>query len=166
MLEAGRANPDIFSARSGVKRGTKGWDLVLIPVVMGSLLVVCVVAGFDERFHWLPMPDWVVGLGYLLFVAGFALMTWAQAVNRYFEPGVRIQSDRAHAVIDTGPYAVIRHPGYAAAIPSPPAWRSASARCGRWCRLPSSRWPSPTARYAKKRRSAPSFPATPRTPVG
>jgi protein-S-isoprenylcysteine O-methyltransferase Ste14 len=34
-------------------------------------------------------------------------------VNRHFEATVRIQTDRDHKVIDTGPYAYIRHPGYA-----------------------------------------------------
>jgi protein-S-isoprenylcysteine O-methyltransferase Ste14 len=33
-------------------------------------------------------------------------------VNRFFEPGVRIQTDQGHTVIDSGPYAVVRHPGY------------------------------------------------------
>jgi len=113
-----RVNPDIFSARSSIKRGTEGWDLVLLPLIIGSIVAIPVVAGFDDgRFHWLPLPDWVVWLGYLLFLAGFVLMTWAQAVNRHFEPSVRIQTDRAHQVIDTGPYAIVRHPGYAGAIP-------------------------------------------------
>src|SRR3954447_12133235 len=39
----------------------------------------------------------------------------SQAGNRFFEPGVRIQADRGQTVIDTGPYAVVRHPGYVAA---------------------------------------------------
>jgi len=30
--------------------------------------------------------------------------------------GVRIQTERGHHVIDTGPYALIRHPGYFAAV--------------------------------------------------
>ena len=42
----------------------------------------------------------------------YAWITRAQAVNRHFEPTVRIQTDRNHTVIDTGPYAVMRHPGY------------------------------------------------------
>ena len=42
-------------------------------------------------------------------------MTWAESVNKFFEPTVRIQTDRGHRVIDTGPYAIVRHPGYASA---------------------------------------------------
>jgi protein-S-isoprenylcysteine O-methyltransferase Ste14 len=51
-------------------------------------------------------------VGYVPFLAGLGLVTWAEAVNKFFEPTVRIQTDRGHRVIDTGPYAVVRHPGY------------------------------------------------------
>ena len=51
--------------------------------------------------------------GYVLLCIGMAGVTWAEAVNKFFEPSVRIQTDRGHKVIDTGPYAIIRHPGYA-----------------------------------------------------
>jgi protein-S-isoprenylcysteine O-methyltransferase Ste14 len=112
-----RVNPEIFAARRGIGSGTKGWDLVLAPLAFAAFLAVPVVAGFDDgRFHWLPLVDWLVVLGDVAFVAGFALAIWALAVNRHFEPTVRIQSDRNHQVIDTGPYAVIRHPGYASAV--------------------------------------------------
>ena len=60
-----------------------------------------------------PWP--VCGLGHVLVLVAMALIAWAQAVNRFFEPGVRIQADRGHEVIDTGPYALVRHPGYVAA---------------------------------------------------
>jgi protein-S-isoprenylcysteine O-methyltransferase Ste14 len=39
-------------------------------------------------------------------------VTWAESVNKFFEPTVRIQIDQGHRVIDTGPYAIVRHPGY------------------------------------------------------
>ncbi len=53
---------------------------------------------------------WPVGL--LLFLPGTLLFAWSMGVNPFFEKTVRIQSDRGHRVIDTGPYAVVRHPGY------------------------------------------------------
>ena len=34
-------------------------------------------------------------------------------VNPFFEKAVRIQTNHRHRVIDKGPYAYIRHPGYA-----------------------------------------------------
>jgi protein-S-isoprenylcysteine O-methyltransferase Ste14 len=46
-------------------------------------------------------------------LVGIAGLTWAMSVNKFFEPSVRIKTDRGHRVIDTGPYAIIWHPGYA-----------------------------------------------------
>ena len=48
---------------------------------------------------------------------GFVGVTWAESVNKFFEPSVRIQTDRGHRVIDTGPYGIVRHPGYALSYP-------------------------------------------------
>lgn len=110
-----RVNPEIFAARTNFKPGTKGWDLALAPVQILCLVAIPIIAGFDFRFGWSVVPLVLVLLGYVAFIAGFAGMTWAQAVNRFFEPGVRIQSDRGHVVIDTGPYARVRHPGYISA---------------------------------------------------
>ena len=51
-------------------------------------------------------------LGYTLLATGMVGVTWAESVNKFFEPSVRIQTDRGHRVIDGGPYAIVRHPGY------------------------------------------------------
>ena len=52
-------------------------------------------------------------------VAGsYAFALWAMSVNRFFSSVIRIQSDRGQYVVTTGPYAVIRHPGYTAASSS------------------------------------------------
>jgi len=107
-----RANPELFSARSRVQPGTKSWDYIFLVLVMAGFIVIPLVAGLDHRFGWSSAPAWAVVLGYVLFVLSFAGQTWPQAVNRHFEPGVRIQQDRAQTVIDTGPYAIVRHPGY------------------------------------------------------
>ena len=74
-----------------------------------------VIAGLDVgRFHWsgvVPLSAQVAGLA--AFVAGMFIWFWAMSVNRFFSSAVRIQSDRGHHVISTGPYRIVRHPGYA-----------------------------------------------------
>jgi protein-S-isoprenylcysteine O-methyltransferase Ste14 len=113
-----RVNPEVVAARSRFHEGTKGWDRVLLALLFPSFLAIVSVAALDDsRFHWFPVAWWVCGLGYAMFALGFAGVTGATAVNRFFEPTVRIQSDRGHAVIATGPYAIVRHPGYATALP-------------------------------------------------
>jgi protein-S-isoprenylcysteine O-methyltransferase Ste14 len=110
-------NPEIFAARRKIQKGTKAWDVVLTCVIVIAFVGLIVVPALDDgRFHWAPQPDWVVWLGYVLFAPGFMGFAWAQAVNRHFEASVRIQTDRGHQVISTGPYAIVRHPGYAFAI--------------------------------------------------
>jgi protein-S-isoprenylcysteine O-methyltransferase Ste14 len=84
-------------------------------IFLTTVMAIPILAALDDgRFHWFPVPWWVCVLGYTLLIAGLAGMTRAQAVNKFFEASVRIQTDRGHTVIDTGPYAVVRHPGYAA----------------------------------------------------
>jgi protein-S-isoprenylcysteine O-methyltransferase Ste14 len=111
-----RINPEIFAARSRIHPGSKRWDRILLGFLFPAMITIVPVGALDDaRFQWSRMSWWFVGLGYLLLITGTAITTWAQAVNRFFEPGVRIQTERGHHVVDTGPYAIIRHPGYFAA---------------------------------------------------
>jgi protein-S-isoprenylcysteine O-methyltransferase Ste14 len=112
-----RINPEIFAARRRIIReGTKRWDRILLGFLFPVIVAIPLVAALDDgRFQWSRMSWWVVGLGYFLLTTGVAITAWAQAVNRFFEPSVRIQTEHGHRVVDTGPYAIIRHPGYDAA---------------------------------------------------
>jgi protein-S-isoprenylcysteine O-methyltransferase Ste14 len=82
------------------------------------LLLHWIIAGFDRgRLHWTDtVPVWLQALALAALTAGYALVFWAMVVNRFFSSVVRIQSDRGQHVIDRGPYALIRHPGYSAGI--------------------------------------------------
>lgn len=75
------------------------------------------IAGLDHRFHWSDtVPDWLQIIGLIAVAAGNAVCFWAMRVNRFFSSIIRIQSDRGQHVIDSGPYAVVRHPGYIGGI--------------------------------------------------
>ena len=111
------ANPMIYRARSRFQPGTRKWDLVLLAVLFLAMIAEIPIATLDAgRMGWTAVPQWVVLVGYVLLTGGIAVTTWAQAVNPFFEPGVRIQKERAQQVITSGPYRFVRHPGYAAAI--------------------------------------------------
>ena len=61
-----RVNPDIFIARSKIHEGTKGWDKVLVSIILLSSMAVFPVAAFDDgRFHCSNAPLWVVAFGYV-----------------------------------------------------------------------------------------------------
>jgi protein-S-isoprenylcysteine O-methyltransferase Ste14 len=112
-----RTNPDIFVARSRIGAGTKSWDKLLVALVLASFLSLFVVAGLDAgRFRWSRVPVPQIVLGYGLLCAGYVLSMWVYRVNRFAEPTVRIQTDRGHKVVDTGPYAIVRHPLYLGAL--------------------------------------------------
>ena len=66
------------------------------------------------HFHWadsVPLALQVLGL--LAVAAAMAVMMWAVAVNRFFSSVIRIQADRGHHLVTTGPYRYVRHPAYA-----------------------------------------------------
>jgi protein-S-isoprenylcysteine O-methyltransferase Ste14 len=113
-----RVNPDVIAGRVNRHEGAKSWDLFVV-IILGlpSILAIPILAALDDgRYHWFPVPWWICVLGYALLIAGMAGLTWAESVNRFFEPTVRIQTERGHKVIDTGPYAIVRHPGYVSAF--------------------------------------------------
>ena len=111
-----RVNPDMVVARTGFHEGTKRWDKILLWFFLPAVYAIIPVAALDERFQWSGLPWWVCGVGYVLFLAGMGIVAWAEAVNKFFEVTVRIQTDRGQTVIDTGPYAIVRHPGYVGGI--------------------------------------------------
>jgi protein-S-isoprenylcysteine O-methyltransferase Ste14 len=110
-----RVNPDVIAGRINRHERPRRWDLILgLFLILPTMLAIPILAALDDgRYHWSHLPWWGCVLGYILLITGMVGLTWAQSVNRFFEPSVRIQTDRGHRVIDTGPYAIIRHPGYA-----------------------------------------------------
>lgn len=116
-LVLARVNPVIYRARSRIQAGTKRWDKALLALLLPTLVAILPVAALDAgRFHGSAVPAWAVLAGYLGVLAGIGVTGWAQAVNPFFEPGVRIQSERHQRVIDGGPYRFVRHPGYVGAL--------------------------------------------------
>jgi protein-S-isoprenylcysteine O-methyltransferase Ste14 len=74
-----------------------------------------VIAMLDiGRFQWSAgFPAWLEWLGGIGALAAYALPVWALRHNEFMSARIRIQKDRGQRVIDTGPYALIRHPNYA-----------------------------------------------------
>jgi protein-S-isoprenylcysteine O-methyltransferase Ste14 len=66
------------------------------------------------RRWYRPMPVALHALGLIAYTASTLVVIWAEVENPFFSSAVRIQSDRGQHVITTGPYAFVRHPGYAA----------------------------------------------------
>jgi protein-S-isoprenylcysteine O-methyltransferase Ste14 len=119
ILYLRRVNPDVVAGRVNRHERPRRWDLLLGLIgFLPTMLAIPILAALDDgRYHWSHLPWWGCLVGYALMITGFVGLTWTMSVNKFFEPSVRIQSDRGHEVIDTGPYAIVRHPGYALGYP-------------------------------------------------
>jgi len=117
---AERRHPGLLAERANFENAqdVKPWDKVLSPLMAVSVsFPMVIVAGLDHRYGWsAAFPIWLNILGFILIAAGYATAAWALAENRFFSGVVRIQTDREHAVCDTGPYRIVRHPGYAGSV--------------------------------------------------
>lgn len=114
---AERRHPGLTAERQNIEsvQEAKAWDKVLAPLMALSVgFPLVIVAGLDHRFGWSPeFPLWINLLGFFLIAIGYAFGVWALVENRFFSSVVRIQADRGHVVCDSGPYQIVRHPGYA-----------------------------------------------------
>ncbi|WP_310570986.1 isoprenylcysteine carboxylmethyltransferase family protein [Gemmatimonas sp.] len=90
--------------------------VLLLAVLATGFLGLPLLAGLDvHRWHVLPPPaPWLNSVGLVLFVLGWGLKQVALRANAFATTVVRLQTERAHAVVDAGVYAVVRHPFYAA----------------------------------------------------
>lgn len=105
--------PDLLARRSGMGEGTPKWDKVLAPLMAYSTLIISIVLAVGYRFAggW-RRPWWLLGLALLLATAGHMLTIQSMRQNTFFEATVRLQAEHDHKVVNTGPYRVVRHPGY------------------------------------------------------
>lgn len=111
-------DPGLMEERVGIKSGTKRWDIPLA-TIMGRLgpLATLIVAGLDFRFGWsMALPEAYSIIGLLFMVLSYVPTLWAMRENRFFSGVVRIQTERGHHVVATGPYHFVRHPGYLGSI--------------------------------------------------
>ena len=111
--------PDLIAERGQAldKEDTEPWDKVLMPLGIIVAIVMLIIAGLDKRFEWSPNLPLLLNItAFVITALGYSLGTWATSVNRFFSAVVRIQRDRGHTVVSSGPYRLIRHPGYAGTV--------------------------------------------------
>jgi protein-S-isoprenylcysteine O-methyltransferase Ste14 len=92
------------------------WDRIVTPILIVLWLCWLALMGLDARYGWSAMPVWLQWIG----AAGVALTMWIWFLvfreNTFLAPVVKIQKERGHKVVSTGPYAIVRHPMYASAL--------------------------------------------------
>jgi protein-S-isoprenylcysteine O-methyltransferase Ste14 len=119
-LLVNRRHPDLIAERAKMMqhKDTQPWDEVLARLVGLGGALIPLAAGLDVKYDW-SKTDFsfaVEVIALVLMLIGYAIGSWALMENRFFSGVVRIQKERGHHVISAGPYAVVRHPGYAGAL--------------------------------------------------
>ena len=114
-----KRDPGLLAARLGAinQKGQPLWDKLFLLVFIGFFLAwLWLMARDAQVWRLLHMPVWLNVVGCLLVLAGFAGVMRVFRENSFAAPVVRVQAEREQRVIDTGPYAHVRHPMYAAAL--------------------------------------------------
>jgi len=87
---------------------------IIVSLVLAAFFASIVLAALDKRYGLSPVAPWVTIVGNVLVVLSFLFIFWVTKVNSYAASNIRVETDQT--VIDTGPYAYVRHPMYAAAV--------------------------------------------------
>jgi protein-S-isoprenylcysteine O-methyltransferase Ste14 len=106
-------------SRGVIQKGQPFWDRVIVILLLISYVGQVIFIPLDVfRLHLMPQPGAMVSfLGLALYVAGWWILSLAMKINPFAVPVVRLQQERHQRVIDTGVYAVVRHPMYTGFAP-------------------------------------------------
>lgn len=106
-------NPSLLESRLDAKEKEREQSLV---VKLSGLMFMAgfIVAGLDFRFKWFQLPKGVVIAGSVLFVLAYIGYAEVLRENTYLSRTIKVQENQK--VIDTGLYAVVRHPMYSATV--------------------------------------------------
>lgn len=106
-------NPELLKKRLNAKERQAEQSLV---IKLSGLMFILgfVIAGFNFRFEWIMMPDWVSWAAAALFLVSYLLYAEVLRENTYLSRTVEVQ--QGQKVIDTGLYGIVRHPMYSATI--------------------------------------------------
>jgi protein-S-isoprenylcysteine O-methyltransferase Ste14 len=113
-------DPGLLAERmkSPVQKEQKPWDRVfLLGVAVGYFAWLALMAWDARRMALSHMPLWAQVAGGALIVLSYMGIAWVFRTNSFAAPVIKIDAERHQAVISTGPYAFVRHPMYAFALP-------------------------------------------------
>ena len=102
-------NPYLLRKRLNAKE--KEAEQKTVVAISGLLFIAAfVVAGLTWRFGWWMLPDWVVWIAAVLFLASYLLYAEVMRENTFLSRTIEVQDNQK--VIDTGLYGIVRHPMY------------------------------------------------------
>lgn len=107
------ANPDLLRSRLQAREIYAEQKQV---VGLSGLMFLCgfLAAGLDFRFGWSALPHWLPRCAAVLFLLAYALYAEVLRENAWLSRTVQVQEGQT--VVDTGLYAIVRHPMYCATV--------------------------------------------------
>jgi len=87
---------------------------IIVSLVFVAFATLIVLPVLDHRYSLSPVAPWVSVIGNILIVLSFLFIFWVTKANSYAASNIRVEANQK--VIDTGPYAYVRHPMYAGAV--------------------------------------------------
>jgi protein-S-isoprenylcysteine O-methyltransferase Ste14 len=116
-----RHDPALLAERMKLmplQKGQKIWDKMLLSLLFIAGIGLYIIPGFDVvRYKWSqPLPVWMEVLAMVIHLPCFMFLGWVMRENTFLSLVVKIDDERGHHVITTGPYALVRHPMYTAVI--------------------------------------------------
>jgi len=105
-------NPSLIRARLEKHDNVERFDRTFFRVSVPLVLLSFVVAGLDARYGWSSLDARWLWVGIALHLAGTVPIALAAMTNPFMEVAVRIQQDRGHVTVSSGPYHFVRHPMY------------------------------------------------------
>jgi protein-S-isoprenylcysteine O-methyltransferase Ste14 len=117
MFSVMRTRPELLKERLKglIQKGQPRSDRIIVLLFMLTYLGSVAFIPLDVfDLHIFPKPNVIVSsLGLALVVAGWTIISLVFKENDFAAPVVKHQAERAHHVVDTGVYAIVRHPMYA-----------------------------------------------------
>lgn len=105
--------PELLRKRLNVKeRDAKQRGVVKASGLL--FILVFVLSGLGWRFGWYMLPRWVVAIVLVLFLLAYLMYAEVLRENSYLSRTIEVTAEQR--VIDTGLYAIVRHPMYSATI--------------------------------------------------
>jgi len=97
--------------------GQPEWDRAFVIVAAVVLVAWFVLMPLDaERLRWSHVAAWLQVAGGVVVVASLVLFFLTFRENSYSSPAVRVQRERGHRVVSSGPYRYVRHPLYSGVV--------------------------------------------------
>jgi len=116
-----RHDPELLAERLKfvpLHKDQKVWDKMIMLVFFIAGIGLYIIPGFDVvRYEWSEsLPLWMKILAMIVHLPCFILLGWVMRENTYLSQVVKIDKERDHQVVTSGPYALVRHPMYSVII--------------------------------------------------